>query len=96
MAIQSRDANESVPGQHIEIPDPVPGGYDHVQSLGHVVDELMRHSRDGESVVAVSELDPKSEDPDPNDPEPITPPPPVPGGDESATRGADPETFETK
>ncbi len=62
------------------IPPPVKNGYAFIQSLGRFVDELMRHSRDGERS-GISDLSAKERPED--DPEPIEPPPPVPGGTET-------------
>lgn len=92
MALRDRDRAPK-PVSAGDIPSPVEDGYDFVQSLGKMVDEVMRHSRDGSAVKALS-VD--SERRLEGDPEPITPPDPVPDGSDTGTRGADPEDFATR
>lgn len=94
MAIRKSKEEHRVLTPDLEIPTPVRDGYEHVQSLGRFVDDLMRHSRDGEEGGALR-VDGQPGDSD-GDPEPITPPEPVPQGDDIGTRGADPETLESK
>lgn len=93
MAIRKSE-REQTPTPELQVPGPVGDGYDYVQSLGRVIDDLMGHSRDGEKVGAFRSED-RPGDPE-GDPEPVTPPELVPQGDDIGTRGADPETFETK
>lgn len=94
MALRKRVQGEPIEEHETALPPPVEEGYDFVQSLGKVVDEAMRHSRDGAAVeTSLSTSSEKLLEPDP---EPITPPGPVPDGDDVGTRGADPEDFETK
>ncbi len=75
------------------IPPPVEDGHDFVQSLGGVVDELMRHARDGR---AGRPSNMWAERPLEDDPEPIAPPAPVPGGNDEGLRNSDPDDVETK
>jgi len=85
-----KSEHEQTPTPVLQVPAPVGDGYDYVQSLGCVIDDLMGHSRDGEKVGAL-----RSEN-RPGDPDPITPPEPVPQGDDIGTKNSVSETFETK
>lgn len=90
MAVRKRDDVRSEPVS--TVPTPVRDGYAFVQSLGTLVDEAMGHTRDGKSIGAFEAV----ERPTQGDPEPLEPPAPVPDGDESGTRGANPEVGGTK
>jgi hypothetical protein len=93
MAVRKKKTEVRPSPSDASVPPPVAMGYANVQSLGHVVDEFMHHSRDGEAVEAFSlERDQDGSD----DPEPIEPPPPVPDGDDHGTRGGDQGESETK
>lgn len=94
MALRSKTNRSPGPKPVERVPAPVEEGYGFVQSLGKWIDEAMGHSRDG--AVAEDTLRAASERESDQDPEPITPPEPVPDAEETGTRGADPETFETK
>ena len=92
MAIRKKEATVLDEG-YTAVPPPVKDGYDFVQSLGGIVDELMGHSRDGKASEPSGMW---AERPLDDDPEPIAPPAPVPGGDEEGLRNSDPDDLETK
>lgn len=92
MAIRKKDAPPLDEGD-VAVPPAVSDGYDFVQSLGGIVDELMRHSHDGETA---RPSDIRAERPLDDDPEPIAPPSPVPAGDDEGLRNSDPDDVETK
>jgi hypothetical protein len=69
------------------IPPPVPGGVDHLESLGPFIDRLLGDGRRRRA--ALKELAPLclSGDDAPVDPEPVEPPPPLPDGTDTKFRG---------
>ena len=79
-------------------PTPVPGGSEYVESLGALVDTLLgdrKVRKDAEASVSgpVMEADEEGDSDSPGGqvaPSPSAPPPPVPGGNESVTKGKDP------
>lgn len=75
-----KSEHEQTPTPVLQVPAPIGDGYDYVQSLGCVIDDLMGHSRDGEKVGAL-----RSEN-RPGDPDPTTPPEPVPKATASVPR----------
>lgn len=93
MAIRNQQ-DAGPPPADAAVPPPVADGYDDVQSLGRLVDEMMRHSKDG-AAINVQPLG-RLTDPGEGDPEPIAPPEPVPDGDDLEPRGADREGPEAK
>lgn len=69
------------------LPRPVPGGTEHIESLGHFIDNLMGDARIRKAVER--ELEPLylKDDEAPEDPSPVELPEPVPGGIEEFTEG---------
>ena len=94
MAVRKDKEEAMPPSADASVPPPVAGGYANLQSLGHLVDEMMRHSDDGEAVGAL--LTNPDRDIPSDDPEPITPPPPVPDGEDQGTRGGGSDQVEAK
>jgi len=78
------------PKGEAKLPRPVPGGTDHLESLGHFIDNLMGDARMRKA--AERELEPLflKEDETPEDPPPVELPEPVPGGTEEIVRGGKP------
>jgi len=85
-------------GKRATFPTPVPGGSEHVESLGTLVDRLLGDRRvrnNAEASVSGQVMEADGEgDSDLSGgqgaPTPSAPPPPVPGGNESVTKGKDP------
>jgi hypothetical protein len=85
-------------GKEATFPSPVPGGSESVESLGALVDRLLgdrRVRKDAAASVSESVIEADeqgdSDSPGGHDaPSPSAPPPPVPGGNESVTKGKDP------
>lgn len=85
-------------GKETTFPAPVPGGSESVESLGALVDRLLgdrKVRKDAEASVSgpVMEVDEEGDSDSSGGrvaPSPSAPPPPVPGGNESVTKGKDP------
>jgi len=75
-----------------KLPRPVPGGTEHIESLGRFIDNLMGDARIRKAVER--ELEPLylKKDEAPEDPPPLELPEPVPGGTEGFTEGDRPES----
>ncbi|MGH2527860.1 MAG: hypothetical protein ACRDH0_00720 [Actinomycetota bacterium] len=73
-----------------KLPRPVPDGTEHIESLGHLIDNLMGDARIRKAVER--ELEPLylKEDGAPEDPPPVELPEPVPGGTEEIVGGGKP------
>ena len=85
-------------GKRATFPTPVPGGSEYVESLGTLIDRLLgdrKVRKDAEASVSgpVMEADEEGDSDSPGGQvatSPSAPPPPVPGGNESVTKGKDP------
>jgi hypothetical protein len=79
-----------------KLPRPVPGGTEHIESLGHFIDNLMGDARMRKAVER--ELEPLylKDDEAPEDPPPVELPEPVPGGTEEFTEGAPPSPTHSR
>lgn len=86
-------------GKGATFPSPVPGGSESVESLGSLIDGLLgdrRVRKDAEASVSFEPLMEADEQGDSGSPggqdalSASAPPPPVPGGNESVTKGNDP------
>ncbi len=85
-------------GKEATVPTPVPGGSEYVESLGALVDTLLgdrKVRKDAEASVSgpVMEADEEGDSDSSGGqvaPSPSAPLPPVPGGNESVTKGKDP------
>ena len=73
------------------IPPPVPGGTDHLESLGSLVDGALGDRRIRRAVEAEMTSLALAGPNGPTDPEPVQPPPPVPGGTDTESRGGRPK-----
>ena len=75
-----------------KLPRPVPGGTEHIESLGRFIDNLMGDARIRKAVER--ELEPLylKKDEAPEDPPPVELPEPVPGGTEEVAEGDRPES----
>lgn len=90
MAKQETTNELEFPKGEAKLPRPVPGGTDHLESLGRFIDNLMGDARMRKA--AERELEPLflKEDEAPEDPPPVELPEPVPGGTEEIVRGGKP------
>lgn len=85
-------------GKEAKFPSPVPGGSESVESLGAMVDWLLGDRRvrkdaeafASESIMEAGEKGDSDSSGGQDAPSPSAPPPPVPGGNESVTKGKDP------
>jgi len=74
-----------------KLPRPVPGGTEHIESLGRFIDNLMGDARIRKAVER--ELEPLYlKDEAPEEPPPVELPEPVPGGTEEVAEGDQPES----
>ena len=107
MAAKPETRENPPPKRQPDVPQPIEGGSDYLDSLGGWVDRLMgdkrhqRKARDGLSALVMSddvgESDPQeAQVSPPEDPEPTVAPDPLEGGSEPATKGSDPSNTETR
>ena len=75
-----------------KLPRPVPGGTEHIESLGHFIDNLMGDARMRKAVERKLEPLYLKDDEAPEDPPPVELPEPVSGGTEEFTEGDHPES----
>ena len=71
------------------IPPPVEGGTEHLESLGRIVDRILGDERMRRRVRRLNDELLRADDV-PDDPEPAQAPEPVPGGTEPLTKDGDP------
>jgi len=84
----------------VALPAPVPGGSESVESLGYFIDRLLGDKKARDRAAAALDRwtlidvggDGDTNSPADGEPTPSAPPPPVPGGNESITKGDDPPT----
>jgi hypothetical protein len=90
MAKQETTNELEFPKGEAKLPRPVPGGTDHLESLGRFIDNLMGDAR--MRMAATRDLEPLllEEDETSEDPHPVELPEPVPGGTEGIVRGGNP------
>ena len=90
--VEQENSEFEVTESRAKLPRPVPGGTEHIESLGHFIDNLMGDARIRKAVER--ELEPlyleKGEAPE--DPPPVELPEPVPGGTEEVAEGDQPES----
>ncbi len=87
MAKHRTATDPPAPEESERIPRPVPGGTEHIESLGHFIDNIMGDARMRKAVERELERLYLKDDEAPQDPPPVELPEPVPGGSEEFTEG---------